>query len=224
VKITNAGTGYTSAPTVAFSGTIDLTLTYGSGPGSVFEKYRGLSLTPTGPDFIETRVGTPANPVSNLVTVQPAGSTYPTSFPTLPATSFAAAPSAGTIFSASDFINAFATDGPLDKLEIFNLLVLPGVTNSGVLSAASAFAERKMAFLIIDPPIDRTADGANSVDQVPISGLVAAREKLCPLFPLHPIDRSRDWERNRPASLRHRRRHLRPDRSQPRRLEGPRRP
>ena len=181
VKITNAGTGYTSAPTVAFSGTIDLTLTYGSGPGSVFEKYRGLSLTPTSPDFIETRVGAPANPVSNLVTVQPSGGTYPTSFPALPATSFAAAPSAGTIFSASDFINAFATDGPLDKLEIFNLLILPGVTNSGVLSAASAFAERKMAFLIIDPPIDRTADGANSVDQVPTSGL-APLEKNCALY------------------------------------------
>jgi uncharacterized protein len=188
VKVTNNGTGYTSVPTVAFTGSVDITLIYEnktlpSGAGSVFEKYRGVSLTPTSPDYIETRIGTPQQPVSSLVTVQPSagsGAPYPTSLPTTPTASFGNAPSSGaTIFGPSDFTNTFQIDGPLDKLEIFNLLILPGVTDSGILSAASAFAERKMAFLIIDPPRDASADGASdSVDQLSQAPL----DKNCGLY------------------------------------------
>ncbi len=65
------------------------------------------------------------------------------------------------IFSPNDFINVFQQDGPLDKLSIFNLLVIPGVTDNflgPVLSHATAFCERKRAFLIMDPPRDNSAD------------------------------------------------------------------
>jgi phage tail sheath protein FI len=184
VKVTNGGTGYTSAPTVTFSGTVDVTLTYGKGPGSIFEKYRGVSLVSTSPDFIETRIGTVDNPVSSLVTVSPPdGGAYPTAF-FVPANTlfFDTAPSDDTIFSQlnpSDFTNVFQADGYLDKLDIFNLLILPGVTDNGVLSAASAFAERKLAFFIIDPVIDATADGvSDSVDQQ----LPASKDKNSALY------------------------------------------
>ncbi len=32
----------------------------------------------------------------------------------------------------SDFINVFQANGNLDKLQVFNLLVLPGVTDNGI--------------------------------------------------------------------------------------------
>jgi phage tail sheath protein FI len=67
------------------------------------------------------------------------------------------------IFEASDFTTVFAQDSALDKLQLFNLLVIPGVTDNlagAVLPAAIAFCERKLAFLIMDPPIDNSADGS----------------------------------------------------------------
>jgi hypothetical protein len=63
------------------------------------------------------------------------------------------------IFSYGDFTQAMQADSPLDKLPIFNLLVIPGVTNPGVLSAASSFCLTKRAFLIMDPPQGDTPDG-----------------------------------------------------------------
>jgi hypothetical protein len=42
---------------------------------------------------------------------------------------------------------------------VFNLMVVPGVYNTLVLSAALAFCEAKRAFLVMDPPITASADG-----------------------------------------------------------------
>lgn len=58
---------------------------------------------------------------------------------------------AGTIFDPADFNNIFKTDDDLDQVPIFNIMALPGVVHPGVLSAAIAFCERKMAFFIMDP-------------------------------------------------------------------------
>jgi phage tail sheath protein FI len=153
------------------SETADIMITYGprSGPGTITETYRRVSLTPMldattpDPNYIETRIGTAANPVSALVTVQSVGS--PPSFPGAPVTlPFATAlPSSTSLFVAGDFAPALQQDGDLDKLPIFNLMVLPGVTNTTVLSEALAFCERKRAFLIMDPPVDSTADGAQRI-------------------------------------------------------------
>ena len=63
------------------------------------------------------------------------------------------------VFSVGDFTAAMQADSPLDKLAVFNLLVLPGVTNTTVLSSASSFCVTKRAFLIMDPPINDTPDG-----------------------------------------------------------------
>jgi phage tail sheath protein FI len=42
----------------------------------------------------------------------------------------------------------------LDAVDIFNLLVLPGVTDAATLSDAAAYAESRRAFFIIDSPFD----------------------------------------------------------------------
>jgi hypothetical protein len=169
----------------------DITITYaptkntsGTSPGAVYEKYRGVSLIPnlpsgaSNPNYISNVIGTSTSPVSALVTVAVTppspSSTAPLAFSgTSPATAFgnlfpvgaAGTPSdiATSFFSAGDFNAVFLTNSPLDKLAIFNLLVLPGVSHPGVLGNASAFCEKKFAFFIIDPPPPDliSADGYN---------------------------------------------------------------
>jgi phage tail sheath protein FI len=64
-----------------------------------------------------------------------------------------------TGFSGGDFLDAFLANSSLDNVEIFNLLLTPGVTDNAVISGAMAFAERKRAFAIIDPPPQAPAFG-----------------------------------------------------------------
>lgn len=142
--------------------TADMTITYGTGPAARLETYRKVSLNENTTDasgksrknvnFIGTRLG-----ASSVVAVKPTGASYPTSFTngnqTLPSVTVPA-----TVFNVADFTNVFQQDSDLDKLPIFNLLVIPGVTQFTVLSEAIAFCERKQAFLIMDPPADQIAD------------------------------------------------------------------
>jgi uncharacterized protein len=129
--------------------------------GTVTETYRRVTLDPTDPNYILTRIGTSDSPVSALVTValgSPAPFTFGTqvtqeSFPvTLPASD------ASALFTANDFTTAMEQDSSLDKVQVFNLMSIPGVTNPSVLSAAEAFCEKKFAFLIVDPPLTDAAD------------------------------------------------------------------
>jgi phage tail sheath protein FI len=60
---------------------------------------------------------------------------------------------------AGDVYNAFIGDRSqrqgiyaLDEVDIFNLLCLPGITDSGVLSDANAYCLERRAFLIVDAP------------------------------------------------------------------------
>lgn len=142
----------------------DVTISYGppSGPGTVTETYRRVSLnrveddgaTPN-PSFIETRI----NQGSQLVTVS-VGSP-PGLFPTQTASQTfpSSLPGSTAIFDATDFTAVLQQDTDLDKLPIFNLMSLPGVTNTLVLSTALAFCDNKRAFLIMDPLITASADG-----------------------------------------------------------------
>jgi uncharacterized protein len=142
----------------------DIVITYGptSGPGTVTETYRRVSLDPTDTtNYIENRIGTADNPVSALVTVavgSPPGSfsdasaPFPNALPTA---------SGSQIFDAADFTAAMQQDSDLDKLLIFNIMVIPGVTNPLVMNTAMAFCELKRAFLIMDPPLNDSADGTD---------------------------------------------------------------
>jgi hypothetical protein len=74
-------------------------------------------------------------------------------------------------------------DSGLDKLSIFNLMVIPGVTNSVVLSTALAFCERKLAFLIMDPPITASADGTNPSFRIRIQDVMNGNDRTIPTPP-----------------------------------------
>lgn len=144
----------------------DVMITY----GARVETYRGVTIDPSdAANFVEARIGTAAKPLSSLVTVAPSGADYGVTIPPAspgstvalnsPAT-FTTTPPAGfvTTFSPSQFSDVFQADTSLDKLHVFNLIVVPGVADTGIWSAALAFAERRRAFVILDPPVEDVAD------------------------------------------------------------------
>lgn len=157
----------------------DLTVSY-AGRAETFRRVT-LNPAPSAADAentLEARLGTAASPVSTLVTVA-STTAYPTAWPaalgaTPLDTNLPAAPF--TAFSPGDFADAFEPEKALDKIPLFNLLLTPGVWDHGVTSAALAVAERKRAFMIMDPPADAVADttgaplpmiGAIMNDEVP---------------------------------------------------------
>jgi phage tail sheath protein FI len=134
----------------------DIVVTYGTRT----ETFRRVTLNPNPPaadagNALATRMA-----ASSLVSVEPI-TAYPTTWPAalapapfdprLPAYPF-------TTYSPGDFSPAFAADGSLDKVAVFNLLLTPGVWDPMVGSEALAFAERKRAFVIADAPGDTVAD------------------------------------------------------------------
>jgi uncharacterized protein len=137
--------------------TADISISY----GPTIETYRGVQLNPTlgsgkpNANFIETRLGN-----STLVTVKPNGPNYGATFTAASGTALTATPPGGvaTTFSADDFAEVFQADTSLDKVDIFNLLLVPGISDSTVCSTALQFAERKLAFAILDPPVQAAAD------------------------------------------------------------------
>lgn len=142
----------------------DVIVTYGSS----VEAYRNLSLT-------VASVGT-INSASSLVSVAPIApaTDYGTTLPATGVTAFptsapSGAPAAYTeCYLGSDFLAAFESNGSLDNVEIFNLLLVPGNADNEVMSAALAFAERKHAFAIIDPPPQAPATGTSTDSPQPI--------------------------------------------------------
>ncbi len=154
--------------TQADKDTADIVITY----GSQSETFRQVNLIKTdATNYIDNRI----NGVSSLILVAPtnkATKAYPTSFKEVnqellgyPATNpeFGANYGIGwTTFNAKDFDPVFRQDSSLDKVSIFNLLVLPGIAHTTIWSAALAFCERKYAFLILDPQPQAVAD-LNSV-------------------------------------------------------------
>ena len=135
--------------------------------GTRVETLRGVSINTSAANaanFIEERVGTAADPVSTLVTVAPNGANYGVAFTAATQMPLTSIPPAGfaTTFSAVDFIDVFETDASLDKVSIFNLLLIPGVADNSIWSNALAFAERKQAFVILDPPANAAADASSA--------------------------------------------------------------
>jgi uncharacterized protein len=67
---------------------------------------------------------------------------------------------------AQQFTDVFKADSSLDKVDIFNILVLPGVSDVGVWDDALAFCEDKRAFFIMDAPLNLSADGFGGVPTI----------------------------------------------------------
>ena len=129
--------------------------------GSRSETYRGVSINASSDDYVEKRIGTVAKPISPLVTVSAPVGGY-TSFTAATATTLSP-PIGATPFSSGDFTDVFKLDSELDKVPIFNLLIIPGVADNGVWSAALAFCEKKQAFVILDPPAQAIAAPDSSI-------------------------------------------------------------
>jgi len=147
--------------------TADITITY----GTVVETFRGVTLITTDANFIEKRLGPASAPLSSLVSISPVGAGYGAAFTAANKTALTAPPIGSSTFNAADYVNVFDADSSLDKVAIFNLMVLPGVADNGIWSAALAFCERKRAFLIMDPPVQAAAD-TSSPPLPPIETLV----------------------------------------------------
>jgi hypothetical protein len=159
--------------TTATNDTADIVLTY----GTTTETYRKIVLDSAGSGAaLEGVLGTAAKQISSLVTVAPlsGAGTYPATWPmalaptpltmTMPTTPF-------TTFSPGDFAPAFAQDNPLDKLQaLFNLLITPGVWDPGVVAESLAFAEQKLAFVVLDPPAEAAADSSPANYPLPTIG------------------------------------------------------
>jgi uncharacterized protein len=62
----------------------------------------------------------------------------------------------------------FEANTSLDNVPIFNLLLIPGIADNQVVSAALSFAEKKRAFAILDPPPQAPAAGASTDTPQPI--------------------------------------------------------
>jgi phage tail sheath protein FI len=133
----------------------DVTITY----GSRVESYRGVTLNAGDPSNLpHTRI----DDTSTLVKVAADSGGYGTDLtePVPNPKPFTQALPAGfaSTFSAQDFVDVFQANTSLDKVPIFNILLTPGISHTGINAAALAFAERKRAFVILDPPQEAAAD------------------------------------------------------------------
>jgi uncharacterized protein len=148
--------------------TFDVSIAY----ATQIETYRGIQLAGTAAQLPDATI----NNLSALVTVSAAPAGWGTTIANQQIPLAYTVPSTvATGFSASDFTlgdgsttAVFEPNSSLDQLEIFNLLMVPGVTDFSVVSAALAFAERKRAFAILDPPPQAPAVGAQTDAPQPI--------------------------------------------------------
>jgi uncharacterized protein len=145
-----------------------------TGPGTTIETYRRVSLNPflsdgvtSNPNYITKRLSASAL-VKVAVGSAVANPAWPAGITTQTFGLYLAQNTA--FFSPTDYTSVLQEDTPLDKVPIFNLMVLPGIADNSatwpadesgvlILSTAIAFCERKLAFLIMDPPIADSADG-----------------------------------------------------------------
>ena len=151
VQITNVKAA-TSTTAAAF----DLIVTH----GTQVETFRGGALSDA---WIST-----VNAASALVQLAPLNeASWSGKTPAGGTTKFTATPTNlpsgfDAVFSADDFTAVFQANASLDNVEIFNLLLIPGIADNSVVSAALAFAEHKKAFAILDPPPQAPASGTGS--------------------------------------------------------------
>jgi len=151
------------------SKTFDIIVTY----GTQVETYRGVTIpvpatghAPTDPDVM-------INGVSALITVAPSGGGFGSAL-TLPVAAITWSDVSSEVvgfntgYSGADFLPVFDANSSLDNVEIFNLLLIPGVIDNEVASAALAFAERKRAFAILDSPLQAPAHGVSGSAPAPI--------------------------------------------------------
>jgi uncharacterized protein len=110
-------------------------------------------------------VAVSSTPTAYVASTPPTSNTYSFDYSLLAAPEVA--PEAGwTVINPGDFGQVFEAYQSLDKVPIFNLLAVPGISDPAVASEAVAFCEGKRAFYIADTPSSATTGwDANSVVQ-----------------------------------------------------------
>jgi phage tail sheath protein FI len=147
--------------------TFDVIVTY----GTRIETYRGVTLS--GATASPTDPAGMINGVSTLVSVGKSGGSFGSTLD-VPVGAITwtdvinGLATLSTGYSGSDFIGVFDANSSLDNVEIFNLLLVPGVVDNPVVSATLSFAEKKRAFVILDPPPQAPASGTSTDNPQPI--------------------------------------------------------
>jgi phage tail sheath protein FI len=130
--------------------------------GRTVETYRRVSIA----DVAATLAG---SALVAVVVSEPAPTAYPAAGSPYSLT-YKTPPELGwTVISPAEFAPVFADNAPLDKVPVFNLLVIPGISDPAVMSEAVAYCERKRAFLIMDPPASWEANALTSKSPVELS-------------------------------------------------------
>jgi phage tail sheath protein FI len=153
--------------------TADIVISY----GTQVETYRKVVI-----GNLSTQAAVPATPSqpaqpagalagSQLVSITPP-SAAPTSYPTgsppgsatvIPFGYASPLPASYSSINLQAIGEVFTDNYPLDKvLPTFNLLVIPGITDPGVLAEGVAYAERKRAFYIMDSPPNWDVDAPST--------------------------------------------------------------
>ncbi len=145
-----------NVPEAAKAGAVaDIVISY----GRTVETYRRVQIA----DVAETLAG---SALVAVVISEPAPTAYPTAGSPYSLT-YNSPPELGwSVISPGEFAPVFADNAPLDKVPVFNLLVIPGISDAAVMSEAVAYCERKRAFLIMDPPASWEVDALTSSSPV----------------------------------------------------------
>lgn len=125
----------------------------------VVESFENLSMLPADPRFVQSVI----SDQSSYVTLTAAGTTTPSD---LAATAMSGG-NDGALLTPSDGSGNFetaltaATGGYhlLDRVDLFNMLCVPGETDPATLSALESFCHDRRAMLIVDSKPNDTADG-----------------------------------------------------------------
>jgi phage tail sheath protein FI len=128
-----------------------------SGPDIPIESFENLSVDPSDPRFVETMVNGRSQIVAVSVT---AGGTPPAaiasgSLGTTPGADGAVLDAANAAFQTTA-VNLFAIGSAADRIDLFNLVCVPGLTDAPTITALQTHCRRRRAFLIVDSPEGET--------------------------------------------------------------------
>lgn len=129
--------------------TADIVISY----GLTAETYRKVKITEivtrlADSNLVSVTLSTPP-PTAYVASATPPPAPFSLKYATVPDPSW-------SIINPGDFGQVFEDNASLDKVPIFNLLAVPGISDPAVASEAVAFCERKRAFYITDTPSSAT--------------------------------------------------------------------